>query len=199
MHGIRLKGRFKTNSGWPDELPLFLSDGRKVKVHIDDYLYNLMLLDFEAPSILTGAEEGTAVRNVLMSVHEFDWEKLAAKYGIFGNPITPRVDQEAFNRVLAKIAHAYTVAELGLDNFEAVLPSRILDRTDALRRYVGGGAEYPPPASDNLHEVEIEPRSPDHDWIIVRIRLLAYYATPIYRVVSGRWLDQTEAPTNSEG
>jgi hypothetical protein len=188
MHGIRLKGRFRIKSGYPDELPLFLRDGRKVNVHIDDYPYNLLLLDFEEPSILTDEPEGAKVRNGHLIVHEFDQGRLSRKYGI-DDWSTPRVDQEAFNRVLAKVAHAYIVAEVGLGNFEAMLPSKILDNSDAPRRHIGGG-EYPPPASDNLHEMEIEPKNPGHDWIIVRIRLLAYYGTPIYRVVSGRWRDR---------
>ena len=95
---------------------------------------------------------------------------------------------DEFARFLAKIAHVYAVAELGLDAFKPVLVNAILDKPPMLLSYYVGG-----PISDrtekeqvDLHELEIFRYPFDgRQLVIVRIQLFAFYNFPAYELVVG--------------
>jgi hypothetical protein len=89
---------------------------------------------------------------------------------------------EVFCRMLAKVAHAYTVAELGLGNFEAFLPEVILGQNPDFSNFVGSfyGEE---PQADDLHTLGFSTMAP---LIVVKVRLYARYGVPSYVVVAGR-------------
>ena len=91
-------------------------------------------------------------------------------------------DASTFGRVLAKIAHSYAVAMLGLGNFKSFLPALILTRGGPLSYYVGCGIKSEP--SEWLHEIGIVPW--DDNLIVVRIRLFANYDMPTYMIVAGQ-------------
>lgn len=88
---------------------------------------------------------------------------------------------DAFCRMLAKIAHAFTVAELGLGNFEPFLPDVVLGKNPDLGSFVGGfqGDE---PRTDDLHTLRFAGMAP---LIVVEVRLYAKYGAPGYAVVTG--------------
>lgn len=95
------------------------------------------------------------------------------------------VHTEPFCLTLAKIAHAFTVAELGIKGFE--LP-RVIRQRDLSNRaeFIGGGLGNEPP-SDQLHELAFDPAaSTNLNVIAVRIRLLGPLGTPTYYVAAGR-------------
>ncbi|MCH7806196.1 MAG: HNH endonuclease [Proteobacteria bacterium] len=102
-----------------------------------------------------------------------------------------------FQRMLAKIAHSFTVAEKGLNSFNAFLPKGILGReTWPLNYYVGG---EPNPVDPEEHKYEIGFRSlqsvDQRPYLTVRIRLLCEYGGPVYFVVVG--LPPYANPTSS--
>jgi hypothetical protein len=99
---------------------------------------------------------------------------------------TGTITSEPFCLMLAKIAHAYAVAELGLDSFTPCLQQMIIrrDLTDRPLLIGGGGGDEPP--AGVLHDIAIDcsPHTPPGA-VVVRIRLLAAIGTPTYYVVAG--------------
>ncbi len=171
----------------PKALPLFdatTTPNRKVMVAIEDYPISILLLHLGPPPALTG-DVASAGRPTGTWCHFFrrDTAVLRWKYGLkeFG---TSSLDSWALSRVLAKIAHSYAVAELGLEGFSALLAEPIREQADHIYNFVGGAQEYLPP-SNHLHEIGFEPTSSEHDYIVVRIRLFAFLGAPVYRVVVG--------------
>src|SRR5262249_100631 len=61
-----------------------------------------------------------------------------------------RVGPHHFARMLAKIAHAFTVAKYGIDAFDPLLPPLILGESDQAPYFVGGDGSGPPPHQPNI-------------------------------------------------
>jgi hypothetical protein len=102
-----------------------------------------------------------------------------------------------FSRMLAKIAHAFAVADQGQDSFTPYLPALILGNYETPSYLVGGEAMIPPPFNA-LHRLHLYCRRvpPSPELLIVDIRLFANFGAPIYRVVVGRWLGKPSPPTS---
>lgn len=94
---------------------------------------------------------------------------------------------EPFCLTLAKIAHSFAIAELGLHSFHSFLSEMIRSRDLSNRaEFIGGGAGDEPP-SEQLHDVAFDRAvSIDPAVIAVRIRLLGILGTPTYHVAVGR-------------
>jgi hypothetical protein len=88
-------------------------------------------------------------------------------------------------RLLAKIAHAYAIAELGETNFRPLL-LRLIRKGQLTAPYLVGGELDVAPSTPAFHELSHEIRRVDNrNYLIVRIRLLAYLEAPVYYVVVG--------------
>jgi hypothetical protein len=105
--------------------------------------------------------------------------------------------------MLAKIAHCYAVAELGLDALTAPLPSLILGHDLTLSQYLVGGTHLQIPAPQfgpkertaglyTLHQLHLGIRPLFLDGqpvgrglVTATIRLFAIHNTPLYEVVVG--------------
>jgi hypothetical protein len=103
--------------------------------------------------------------------------------GILMGPITPNV----FARLLAKIGHAYAVAE---NRFKVrpLLRDLILGKTDTANYWVGGEEEIPPlPSEPLLHDIRGRrcTVNGERTYLVVDIRLLVFLETPLYHVVVG--------------
>jgi hypothetical protein len=70
----------------------------------------------------------------------------------------PSPNQSYFARVLAKIAHAYTVFFVGLDGFAPFLPDVILGKSEDVGRYVGGEGKVIPAHKLHLLLHHLEPK-----------------------------------------
>ncbi|UVC08978.1 hypothetical protein IHQ71_28355 [Rhizobium sp. TH2] len=180
---IQMAFRSREPRKLPKALPVFSQSNRKTMIDVEDYPSTILMLRYPAPPILSAQKE-PLFTDLWVKRFPFDVGKLRRKYGI--DDFAPGShDSYSFKRVLAKIAHGYAVAELGLDGFEAILSERIRDRNDFFHDCVGGaGIEEIP---DRLHSLSIEPRG-ESDFVVVRIHLLCFLGTPVYRVVVGRWL-----------
>jgi hypothetical protein len=84
----------------------------------------------------TGFAEGRdfQTRGVITFAKALDQSTIAAH----DHDRVPSPNQPYFARVLAKIAHAYTVFFVGLDGFAFFLPDVILGKSEDVGRYVGG-------------------------------------------------------------
>jgi hypothetical protein len=103
-----------------------------------------------------------------------------------------------FARMLAKIAHAFAVAEQGFDKITPLLPEIIRGETDNFADLIGGDMLVPP-AVDALHRLHLEVGwkegvdyttrglPGDIQFLVVHVRLFALLGTPQYHVVVGCW------------
>lgn len=92
------------------------------------------------------------------------------------------VDAGALARMLAKIAHAITVANYGLGSFRPFLPEVILQEKNVFH-YVGGAPIDSTRRTDVLHSVAVEEQQ--NGLIIVYLRLFTILGAPAYRIVVG--------------
>lgn len=93
-----------------------------------------------------------------------------------------------FYRLLAKIAHAYTTAELGVGGFKPCLLSLILRaRRPMFADHFVGSTYTDDPRSPRLHDVHFVSPIKDgpFEMIVVRIRLFASLSMPTHYAVAG--------------
>lgn len=90
-------------------------------------------------------------------------------------------------RFLAKIAHAITVAEYGLDGFEPWLPDFILGKDDCSLHYLVAGRPNHLTDQHGEHKLQLGVWGNDHSAIAATIRLFCRFATPDYEVAVGRF------------
>jgi hypothetical protein len=102
-----------------------------------------------------------------------------------------RQNQNDYGRMLAKVAHAYAVAELGLGNFRPLLLGIIRNVPPLnLTYYVGSAMSKPDPPTD-LHEIGFASSNMigGDELIIVKIRLFANLQGQTHYVVVGERLE----------
>jgi hypothetical protein len=109
--------------------------------------------------------------------------KVREKYGV-QSVSPPLLGVHHFYRMLAKIAHGFGVAHLGMGNLDFLLPPLILGAPDRDPLWFIG-CDPPKEPIDYLHQVDLELHRPTA-LVTARIRLFARYGAPIYRVVVGR-------------
>jgi hypothetical protein len=98
-------------------------------------------------------------------------------------------DAGSLGRVLAKSAHAYAIAELGMDGLNPFLSDIILDQPPFhLGHYVGSGVGDHPLGSD-LHEIDFADSAlGDNRYVVAKIQLFANHKMPVHYVVVGERL-----------
>ena len=135
--------------------------------------------------LLTGApkEAPPQVGFITAAVREHarGWDEL-------GNVIL--ADFDAYFRMLAKIAHAQTVADAGLEAFEPFLNDFILGREELSSRYIGAAINNEPLlAQPYLHWAKMSQGFGGilDGLLIVRVHLFASLGLPAYDIVTGRW------------
>jgi len=191
-----LKLETKRPKDRPGALPLFdtsVTPNRKMMVAIADYPISVLLTAYDAPSVLTGLPMKMEETVWCRFLTEIDSPLLARKYGLH-EFATSSLDAKALCVTLAKIAHAYIAAELGINNFIPLLPHFIIGDFFGWRRYyIGGHLNPPAPNPDaDLHEIGLEEQINENwDYHVVRLRLFANLGAPIYRIVAGRRLNST--------
>jgi len=93
-----------------------------------------------------------------------------------------------FSRMLAKIAHGYAVAAVGLDEFIPLTTDLIRGLTDNAPYVVGG--EFAPstqPLPGILYDLNLERRRESENlYLVSRIRLFPHLGAPRYHVVVGK-------------
>lgn len=179
---------------------LRLDNTRNVKVSVNEFPALLMNMVFPLPTILfNGTPEDSPL---LFGIHSIELmpefgEKLnavKAKYGaasvsIVGVDKTNRVDHADLGRMLAKIAHGYAVAELGLHNFRPFLLHIIKEQKPYYLTHFIGSDIVPPGEATDLHEIEIDKSELwGQHLIVVRLRLFATMKSQNHFIVVGETL-----------
>lgn len=180
----------------PTHLPLFdtsVTPNRKVLVDLGDCPVFIMLSTYDDPCAISRVPiEYTESRVWFNFLRQPDMEVLAKKYNLYSFALSS-LDTLALQLSLAKMAHAYLAAEVGLDHFIPLLPNAFSGRFNGwLRHYVGGVLE-PYPDTPSLHEIGIEqPTNDAWRYWVVRIRLFARLGGPTYRIIAGERLSPTK-------
>ncbi|MBL8596425.1 MAG: hypothetical protein JNL14_01670 [Devosia sp.] len=103
---------------------------------------------------------------------------------------TGDVNRKSYLRSLAKMAHAYASAELGLDSFEPLLEEIILDRSDDIEKFVGDAPAESPMHEDPAHTVRIAIGETVGEeaggYLVATIQLYPMLKSPVHMVVFGR-------------
>jgi hypothetical protein len=95
-----------------------------------------------------------------------------------------------FVRMIAKVAHCVTVAELGVDGFEPLLKEVILTCDPGWSRYVGAGIPFPQ-SKPTAHWMRFEVREiRGARYSVVFMQLCAFVNAPIYGCITGRVIGQ---------
>lgn len=183
---IELKVKYPTSTDW---------EIARVDRSICPFLVGLPL--YPMPDLLGGANDGSdrsSATNKLWIRGAAFWRNrdehlqwLCQELGAVAVMPTATVHTEPVCLSVAKIAHSFAVAELGLDKFEAFLPELIRTRDLSDRAsYIGGGAGDEQ-ASQDLHDVVFDPDiNSDSDVIAVSVRVMGVLETPTYQVAVGR-------------
>jgi hypothetical protein len=196
---IRLNLPTRRPNERPTELPLkFIRiDGRREQVMVAAEKFPVACIGFRfsAPSLLRGAtpeetfEGDLVVRYIDAETKEYlSPEGQRVKLG--------GVNILAFTRMLAKIAHSYAVAELGLGSFRPLLPDLILGKSSNAPSLVGGDPTTPSTAPEpDLHNVHLRDCIAGNvRYTLAAIRLFAFAGMPRYHIVVG---ERSGAPPES--
>jgi HNH endonuclease len=192
----------RRKKGRRTEFPLRFHFNDRVEerlVHFSTHPFVLALPNFGSePGILNEAPHGATTFLVIR-------DSAAAFRGAGSLSHTMAFSTGDFARTLAKIAHAITVADYGLENFKPFLIDFILTgRSDQPYYYYIGSPPQPTPddkASSPTHELSIKffelQRGP---WLgVVTIRLFANLGTPRYHVVVGEFPELPSAAQSESG
>jgi hypothetical protein len=166
-------------------------DGVERQFSAEDFPALLVSFNFrELPGILTGAAPTEQfLGEIAMGRLPGFGDRLARigrRYGANEIKLPNARHIKDFGRMLAKIAHAFAVAELGYGSFSPLLIDIILNKPPLYySHYIGGLGEMPD--GDDLHIISIDNTGFFGDQrIVVNIQLFANYAgMPMYYVVAG--------------
>lgn len=100
-----------------------------------------------------------------------------------------RMNPYSFFKLLAKIAHAYAVSQIGLRSFNHFLPDLILGKSHNHAHFIGGDLDQPnvPHSLNNpflLHYLNLDSVI-DSTYVRVSIQLFSFMGMPRYHVIVG--------------
>jgi hypothetical protein len=164
-------------------------DGSLLRVPIKDYSAPVIMYKFGEARILSGLAPGTDNLRwtvVMLADHEAEME-MQRKFPDWDKRHTIKAQPHEFARFLAKIAHGYATAELGMGTFSPHTLDIILGRSDDYYNLVGGSWDIVPavPGGDHVTNISFKFVSPERAFVILDIRLFSQAATPNYHVVVG--------------
>jgi hypothetical protein len=185
LRNLRLRDGFKSShpKGQPVKARIRSMDDTQTVIEVPtSELPNVMVLPKVPPPICIFGEWPTPA-SVSLVVLDVGVE----------SPMNHRIDigpfcADTYGKMLAKIAHSYAVAELGIENFDPLLPAVIADDASMPFRFVGciGQVGNNLPKEDILHRLSFECWEVSGVlYAVVVIRILAYTGAPDYHVVVG--------------
>jgi hypothetical protein len=206
FYQVRAAADMQTRRKLPSEFPVIIhfEDGRQEQVMVpaDIHPATLVLPRFTPPDLLSGRSPDGHFRFTYKT-----WMRPSAAFDEFvkqrgaqRGEVVASIKPQQFSRVMAKIAYAYAVAQLGLGGFKPLLLDLIHQRNvHRGPELVGSDPETPPPASTRVHELDFLPHP---TFVVVRLRLFASssidgeHAMPVYLIVAGEKLAATRTPSS---
>jgi HNH endonuclease len=187
--GLPQKNRGRKRRAKPDTFDI-KADGRSLEVEAHELPGMLVTFTFDPPGILANAEprEVFSGRICFQQLPGFG-ERLSnmrARHNFKDQIALPvRGDAADHGRLLAKIAHAYAVAELGIGGFRPFLNDIILNKPPLHIGHYVGGLFGDAPQGEDLHEILLGDEFWGDKHVVVEIQLFADRAMPKYLVVAG--------------
>lgn len=186
---LGLRGRQKIRHR--DRLPVTLLDGRTVSVPMEVHPSALFFPKLAPPGFMMGMDPSNNIEwsmTVGVAPMSDDLHRRAARIGAPIN-MTRGIDALDCYRQIAKIAHAFAVAELGLGGVASLLLNLIHGQEPMLAGYSVGSDPTIEPPSDKLHEIGFHPVEAAADgqkFVGVRLRLFAFMkGSPTHYVLVG--------------
>jgi hypothetical protein len=190
FQAIRLHQYFRSRGKRPRPDSLFLSkDGESFKIPASDHPGWLVLPIFSLPSFPGEGESGIRVAG---AVSWLTAEDAIHRHAALpeGTGLSAKFKPDRLGRMLAKIAHSYSVLYLGPDGFLPFPPDIILDRGENIAKYVGGTGTIQKSAilPTQLHQIEIDFTTDEvgRKALYCRIRLFSNHeSSPTYVAFTG--------------
>ncbi len=160
---------------------------RWLDVPIEAHPFSFSLPGFPAAGILEGRKRDH--KATIEKIHTYLGQSFHQKMRHIGaNAAFTLFPIGEFFQLLAKIGHAYAVAEIGLSHFSPLLVDLILGRDDHLGHHIGTETKNPGGNTTKLHTLALtSARDANGDeLIVVNVRLFARLSAPPYHVVVGR-------------
>lgn len=185
----------------PDKLAVefkFTSNGvwQTIFIPISEHPLMFSLPMFREPGILRGEPkkaDGIPHRHIFTRMWdepprntELYLQVLANRYNAIGCRVTSEIDGKSLSLLLAKIAHSFSIAELGIEKFTPMLTKLILGEEDSFSYFIGGKTKSEE-ETNFLHDLCFDFTTFDNpSLLVVKIRLFANLGAPTYYVVAGR-------------
>lgn len=187
--GLPQKNRGRKRKAKPDTFDI-RADGRSVAVEAHEFPGMLVMFTFNPPGILVNAPptENFTGRVCIQQLPGFveRFSNMRGKHGFKDQIALPvKGDAADHGRLLAKIAHAYAVAELGIGGFRHCLNNIILNKPPLHIGHYVGGLFGDSPQGDDLHEILLGHEFWGDTRVVVEIQLFADRAMPKYVVIAG--------------
>lgn len=202
FRGVRERFSFPSRSKIrPDKLPLFCVNGdeaAKVMVDIEHYPVTVILPIFCGPTIETFPEMLGRDALPWSKIIGWDFDILKARYGI-ESFASNSIDGHSFARMLAKIAHAAAVAEIGIESFQPLLNDLILREDVEPSSLIGTFAHFEEPSGKHFtHAIAcVECTARGTRYLASKIRLFSDLGAPSYLALVG--ILDPEAGLRKEG
>jgi hypothetical protein len=158
-------------------------------------LFPLLQMPDELSGHTTSGERGAAAKQFWIRGASFrdgimpHLETLATELNVAEIMPAANFSVPEFFRMLAKIAHAFATAEMGMSSFSPFLAPMICQADTSNSVQYIGGLQNAEPATAEIHELSFGSHMFDRpDIVAVRLRLLSALETPTYYVAVGRRL-----------
>jgi hypothetical protein len=180
----------------PDKINIGVGDGdgvawthkSTIEIPVLDFPRALFLPVFHPPRIITKDTDPDWLGDTWEYIDRDDLEAFHSKYNIW--PELAHMHPLYFCRMIAKIAHAWTVGVEGIDGFEPLLLDFILGKTNVIRDYIGCLPELPPKTEAiRKHALTTDYyRIDDIEYVGSNVRLFSDLGAPEYVVIVGKRL-----------
>ena len=155
-------------------------------------LFPLLRMPDELSGYTTTGERGAAAKHLWIRAASFrdgimpHLKALIEELNLADIEPTATFSAPEFFQMLAKIAHAFAVAEMGVGSFTPFLTPLICNADTSNSVQYIGGLQHAEPATTAIHEMSFGSHTCNRPEIVaVRIRLLAVLETPTYFVAVG--------------
>ncbi len=174
-------------------------NGKEVRmIPAEEYPTFLALPVLHPPSILFSTAPGPIIPKAGWVWHLTDYEekmKLLERPGDTGSVFDMKINLYPFGRMLAKVAHTFAAARLGIDSFKPYLPDFILGKNPMKgAQLIGGdgdptpGQPYIPPGKQIMHHQMQLYMLASHNkptLLAMSIKLFTFTGAPSYQVIVG--------------
>lgn len=181
LKGFRIKAGFKTKDAIAPRIHVKHENGLSKFLPLNSYDPALLVMPvYPLPSLLTGMKPATTVDIWGVCLNPRLPDDLPTGVKVGGTPFNDR----DFARLLAKIAHAYSVAERGINGFHPLLREFIRGVSNTPSTQFVGCVD-PEAAGNPNHYIMDYSSQHDPPFLVTRIRLFGLYGAPTYLVVTG--------------